>query len=111
MLKNLLNKKEAMDYLNIGRALLDSEIKSGNIGFKIVGKRLMFPLWTLEQWLKDTTKHTDCTNATKYGTRTYHSSDLTESVLSLDALVKQRTEQKRNAMLSKRLTKLKRNAA
>lgn len=51
MLKKILNKKEAMEYLNIGRARLDAEIKSGHIRFKIIGKRLMFPLWTLDEWL------------------------------------------------------------
>ena len=63
MLKKILNKKEAMEYLNIGRARLDAEIKSGHIRFKIIGKRLMFPLWTLDEWLNDTTKHIDCTKS------------------------------------------------
>ena len=34
MLKKILNKKEAMEYLNIGRARLDAEIKSGHIPFQ-----------------------------------------------------------------------------
>ncbi len=109
MLKKILNKKEAMEYLNIGRARLDAEIKSGHIRFKIIGKRLMFPLWTLDEWLNDTTKHIDCTNVEKHGTRIYHTSELTDHVPSLDALVAQQKEQKLNNSLLKKSIKLKRN--
>ena len=61
--KKLLNKKEAAAYLEIGIYLLNSIIKSGELSFKTVGKRLKFPIWALDEWQKSTTHHIDYTNA------------------------------------------------
>lgn len=73
MLKKILNKKEAMEYLGISRYAIDAAIKSGSLRYKTVGHRLMFPIWALDEWLKNTTNHTDYISA---ATSTTHTSRL-----------------------------------
>ena len=103
MLKKILNKKEAMEYLGLSRYAIDAAIKSGSLRYKTVGRRLMFPIWALDEWLKNTIKHIDCTAAAQHGMPIFHSCQETVKKYSLEALWAQQTEQKLNALLLKKL--------
>ena len=57
---NLLNTKQAREYLNLNRYNFNNIVNSGSLGYKLVGSRKFFPRWELDRWLKDTQNHTDC---------------------------------------------------
>jgi hypothetical protein len=87
--KLLYNKKEAYTYLGIGRRAFELEVKNSRIAFKIVGKRLMFPIWELDNWLKSTTKHIDFIKEGKRGMPTYRSTRQTGDTSVLENLYAQ----------------------
>ena len=101
---NLLNAKQAAEYLGIGKYLFDIALKRGEIKFKIVGKTKRFPVLELDKWLKDTQRLTDFTPInTAYIKPISLSSPITGSVCSLDRLVEQKTEERRRNRLLQKL--------
>ena len=99
MLKKILNKKEAMEYLGISRYAIDVAIKSDSLRYKTVGHRLMFPVWALDEWLKNTIKHTDCISTSSGSIKsTSHLSTPKEEAYSLEKLLAAATCQKLNNM-------------
>ena len=107
MLSRWLSKKDIMAMTGVSRYMLDAAIRAGNLRFQMMGKRMMFTLRDVEQWQNNTTNHIDYTSAEKSSTHIYHSSDLTEQEYSLDALVKQRNEQKLKDLLLRKLQRSK----
>lgn len=105
LIKRVLNKKEAMEYLGIGRARFDAELKAGNIRGKKIGRNILFPLWVLEEWLKDTRNFTDFTKEVKDGILISLSQQKQEKEYSLEALVAQQTETKLNNSVLTKSTK------
>lgn len=82
----LLTGAAAAKWLNLNYRTFMAEVTKGNIGYKIVGKVRRYPLKALEQWLNNTTFHSDYTSEAKFTTRTFHSSQQTEPELTLAQL-------------------------
>ena len=53
----LLTKNKAMETLKIGRVRLEHLLKSGSLECVKIGNAYLIPDWSLEQCLKNTTKH------------------------------------------------------
>lgn len=105
----LLTKKQACEYLNISIYQLNAALKSGKLGFLMLGKRTYLTPEAIEQWRSNTINLTASSNAVKSGTRIYHTSELKAQEYNLDALVKQRNERKLKDSLFKKLHNCKRN--
>ena len=60
MIKRVLNAKEAMQYLGLGRRQFMAAVKQGDISFKTIGSKRFYPVWVLEKWLNSTDNHIDC---------------------------------------------------
>ena len=61
MIKRVLNAKEAMQYLGLGRRQFEAAVKQGDISFKTIGSKRFYPVWVLEKWLSNTVNHIDYT--------------------------------------------------
>ena len=68
--KKTLTKKEACQYLDIGREQFNSELNKGKIPFLTCGKRIKFTIEALEKWRSNTTNHIDFTSEEAYTTPT-----------------------------------------
>ena len=93
-MKKILNKKEAMEYLGVGRAIFDSEVNKGKISFIIAGKLKKFLVWVLDKWLNDTTNHTDCSKEAIHTMPTSRLYLKQEKEYSLEKLVEQMKKQR-----------------
>lgn len=67
--KRVLNSKEAREYLGLSRYLFERAVNSGDIQFKLIGSKKVFPVWALDKWQNTTTNHTDCIKEAKHTTR------------------------------------------
>ena len=72
MNKKILNTKEAMEYLGVGRRVFNAAVKQGEISFKAVNGKKYFPLWVLDKWLNSTINYIDCSSAATTTTPIYH---------------------------------------
>ena len=71
--KKILNKKEAMDYLGVGRKVFEAALKQGDLSFKSINGNKYFPVWVLDRWLNETTNLLDCSKEAKHTTHTSRS--------------------------------------
>lgn len=85
MNKKILNTKEAIEYLGLGRRSFDAAVKQGDISFKTIGSKRFYPVWVLDKWLNNTVNLLDCSKEATSITPTYRSS-AKDSVSGLDAL-------------------------
>jgi hypothetical protein len=69
----LLTGQQAAKWLNMNYRTFMKEVLKGNIGYKIVGSVRRYPLKALEQWLNNTTYHSDYTSEAKFTTLTSRS--------------------------------------
>lgn len=79
----LLTGAAAAKWLNLNYRTFMTEVTKGNIGYKIVGKVRRYPLKALEQWLNNTTFHSDFSSAAKPTTPISHSLPPMEPELTL----------------------------
>ena len=104
--KKLLTKKEALAYIGVKRyQILDNLVRKGELKYKLVGKRIKFPVWSLEQWLQETKTHIDYTKGATFGTRISRMLPNRGKEYSLDSLLEQQTATRLNGMSSKKLLK------
>lgn len=107
--KKIMSAREAMEFLGIGRKLFNDAVKSGQIKFKEVNGRKIFPLWGLEEWLNTAEKHTDFTNVAQTGMRTSRLSAKVVGGYSLERLVTQANERKLKDLLLRKYPSCKGN--
>lgn len=105
-----LTKKQAYQYLDIGREQFNAELKKGNISFLPCGKRIKFTIEALEKWRSNTINHIDYTSEEIYTTPTSRSSHKPEKEYSLERLHQERQRQKLSNIVSKGLQTCKRKA-
>lgn len=94
----LLTGAAAAKWLNLNYRTFMAEVTKGNIGYKIVGKVRRYPLKALEQWLNNTTFHSDYTSEAKFITRTFHSYPKPETAYSLEKLLAERQNEKQRSI-------------
>jgi excisionase family DNA binding protein len=85
----LLTGQQAAKWLNLDYRTFKEEVKKGNIGFKPVGKSgrtKRYPLKALQEWLNNTTYHSDYTSEAKFTTLTSRSLPPMEPELTLAQL-------------------------
>lgn len=109
MNNKLLTKKQACEYLNISIYQLNAALKSGKLGFLMLGKRTYLTPEAIEQWRSNTTNLTAFSSVAKPTTHIYHSSEVKAQEYNLDVLVKQRNERKLKNTLLKKLRNCNRN--
>lgn len=63
MNKRILNTKEAIEYLGLGRRQFEVAVRQGDISFKVIGSKRFYPVWVLDKWLNSTINHIDCSSA------------------------------------------------
>lgn len=73
MVKKILNKQEAMQYLGVGRKVFESALRQGDLPFKLINHHKYFPVWVLDKWLNDTTNLLDYSKGAKSTTHTSRS--------------------------------------
>ena len=82
----LLTGKQAAEFLNLGYKTFMKEVRKGAIGYKIVGSVRRYPMKALQEWLNNTTYHSDYTSEAKFTTLTSHSLPPMEQELTLAQL-------------------------
>lgn len=90
-----LTKKEACQYLNIGREQFNAELKKGNIAFLPCGERIKFTVEALEKWRSNTVNHIDYTSEAKPTMRISRISRPVGSVCSFEELREKHFPKKR----------------
>ena len=108
-IKKVLNAKEAREYLGCSEYTFEQEIKKGNISFKQAGRIRLFPIWVLDQWLKDTKFLTNYSNAETRTMRTSQSFLKQKNEYDLEKVLEQWTNNKQLTTASKGLQRFKRN--
>lgn len=74
MIKKILNTKEAIEYLGLGRRQFEAAVRQGDISFKTIGSKRFYPVWVLEKWLNNTINHIDYSSAVQHTTPTSRAS-------------------------------------
>ena len=92
-----LTKKQAYQYLDIGREQFNAEIKKGNISFLPCGKRIKFTIEALEKWRSNTINHIDYTSEAKPTMRISRISRPVGSVCSFEELREKHFPKKRTS--------------
>ena len=82
----LFTGKQAAEFLHLAYKTFMKEVRKGAIGYKIVGSVRRYPLKALEEWLNNTTYHSDYTSAAKFTTLTSRSLPPMEQELTLASL-------------------------
>lgn len=95
-LTKLLSETAAIRYLGRGRKFFKSAVKNKEIGFKEINGRKYYTTQELDRWLNALTHHTDFTPEARPTTHISRSELSADKEYSLENLLAQRTEEKRN---------------
>ena len=97
--KKILNKKEAMDYLGVGRKVFEAALKQGDLSFKSINGNKYFPVWVLDRWLNETTNLLDYSKEVKHTTHTSRSYPK-DNEFGLENLLEQMTKKMQQSTAS-----------